>query len=67
MSRAVLVLDHPVQRQKAADWIGKAPFGTRVEFKAAKRSTDQNSKMWVLLTEVAQQVAWHGLKLTPDD
>lgn len=67
MSRATLILDNATQRQKAATWVTKAPYGTRLEFKAPKRSTDQNSKMWVLLTEVAQQVPYHGLKLTPDD
>lgn len=67
MSRATLILDNATQRQKAASWITQAPYGTRLEFKAPKRSTDQNSKMWVLLTEIAQQVPYHGLKLTPDD
>ncbi|PAQ03738.1 recombination protein NinB [Mesorhizobium mediterraneum] len=67
MSRATLILDTATQRQKATNWISQAPYGTRLEFKAPKRSVDQNSKMWVLLTEVAQQVPYHGLKLTPDD
>lgn len=67
MSRALLVLDSSFQRRKAHDWIDKAPSGTRIEFKAARRSLDQNAKMWALLTEVAQQVRWHGIKLTRDD
>src|ERR1043166_6390343 len=67
MSRAVLILDAPQMRAKATDWISKAPYGTRVEFKAARRSLDQNSKMWALLTEVADQMVWHGLKLSADD
>ena len=48
-------------------WVDKAPAGTRVEFKAPKRSTDQNAKMWACLTDIARQVQWHGIKLTADD
>ncbi len=67
MSRALLVLDNPIARQRAVSWIQKAPHGTRIEFKASKRSTDQNAKMWAMLTELATQLVWHGQKLTPDD
>lgn len=67
MSRALLILDSPSQRQKAIGWISKAPYGTRVEFKEAKRSTEQNAKMWAALTDVAQQLPWHGIKLAADD
>lgn len=67
MSRALLILDGPAARAKATTWIAKAPAGTRLEFKASKRSLDQNSKLWACLTDVAIQLPWHGLKLTPDD
>jgi hypothetical protein len=67
MGRALIVLDSTANRQKAAHWIAKAPTGTRVEFKATKRSLDQNAKMWAVLTEIAQQVEWYGQRLTPDD
>lgn len=67
MSRAVIVTYSQADRTKAANWCMKAPTGTRIEFKAARRSVDQNSKMWAMLTEVAGQVEYHGTKLTPDD
>lgn len=67
MSRALLVLDAPDVREKAKRWIDQAPVGTRVEYKAPKRSLEQNSMMWACLTEVADQVTHHGLKLTTDD
>lgn len=67
MSRALLVLDSELQRQKAIRWIEMAPFGARVEFKAPKRTLPQNDRMWAMLTDVAQQVQWHGLSLKPDD
>jgi hypothetical protein len=27
----------------------------------------QNARMWAMLTDVAQQVPWHGIRLAPDD
>lgn len=65
MGRALLVLDGPADRQKAVNWIGKAPVGTRVEFKASKRSLPQNDLMWALLTEFAQQFEHSGKKYDP--
>jgi hypothetical protein len=67
MSRALLVLNGPADRMKAADWVHKAPPGTRIEFKASKRTLSQNSRFWAMLTDVAEQLPWHGLKLKSDD
>lgn len=67
MGRALLVLDSDFQRRKAVDWIWKAPSGARVEFKAAKRSLPQNELMWAMLTDVAQQLLWHGQRLSTLD
>ena len=67
MARALLVLANDIFRQRAIDWIRKAPKDTRVEFKGPKRTLDQNSRMWAMLTDVSTQVVWHGVKLSPDD
>jgi hypothetical protein len=67
MSRAFLILANDQIRQRAVTWCQKAPEGTRLEFKAPKRTLPQNARMWAMLTDVAQQVPWHGLKLSPDD
>lgn len=67
MSRALVTVHGKIDRDRAARWAMQAPAGTRIEFKAAKRSIDQNSKMWAMLTEVAVQLPWHGIKLSPDD
>lgn len=67
MSRAFLILANDQVRQRAVSWCRKAPEGTRLEFKAPKRTLPQNARMWAMLTDVAQQVPWHGLKLSPDD
>lgn len=65
MSRALIILHTHADRQKASGWIAKAPVGTRVTFQAARRSLDQNSKLWVMLTEVAEQATHYGKRYTP--
>jgi len=67
MARALLVLDRPTMRAKALDWVQRAPFGTRVTFQGPKRTLPQNDRMWAMLTDVACQVSYHGLKLSADD
>ena len=67
MSRALIVLWRDEDRARAKLWVDKAPPGTRVEFKAVKRTTPQNDRMWAFLTDIAQQVKWHGVSLKADD
>jgi len=67
MGRALLVLETDFDRQKAVNWIGKAPVGTRVEFKASKRTLPQNDLLWALLTEVSQQITHAGNKYDPSE
>lgn len=67
MSRATLILNSELVRAKALRWINGVPPGTRVEFKAPKRTLPQNDKMWAMLTEISEQIVYHGLKLAPDD
>ena len=67
MGRALIVLTSKADRDKAIKWVSHAPWNTRVEFKASKRSVPQNDRMWAMLTDVAEQLTWHGVKLAPDD
>lgn len=67
MARALIVVSGDADRRKAANWATKAPMGTRIEFKAARRSLDQNALMWARLTQIAQTVVWYGQKLSADD
>lgn len=67
MSRYFITLRSAADRARAMKVITAAPYGTRVEVKAAKRSIPQNDLMWAALTDVAQQLPWHGVKLRPDD
>lgn len=67
MSRAVWTIFNDADRKKVTAWSWTAPIGTRVEFKAARRSVDQNAKLWASLTDIAVQVEWYGQKLSPTD
>ncbi|CCM77091.1 recombination protein NinB [Rhizobium mesoamericanum] len=67
MGRALITINSDFDRLKATQWIQKAPWGTRIEFKASKRSLPQNDKMWAMLTEVAEQTTYHGIRLYPED
>jgi len=67
VSRALVILNRASDRERVQAWAAKAPWGTRVTFQEAKRTTDQNARMWAMLTEVARQVKWDGLKLSADD
>ena len=67
MTRATLILDSEAAKERAKFWVEKAPAGTCLEFKTSKRSIPQNARLHAMLTEVAMQVPWHGLKLSVDD
>ena len=67
MSRALVILNRASDRERVQAWAAKAPWGTRVTFQEAKRTSDQNARMWAMLTEVARQVKWHGQRLSADD
>ena len=47
--------------------VKQAPDGYRVEIKPATRSLEQNARMWAMLTDLADQVVWHGQKLTAEN
>jgi hypothetical protein len=67
MSRAEIVIKGTADRARASRLLDVVPAGTRVAFKGTRRSVDQNSKMWAMLTEVSHQLKWHGQSLRPDD
>lgn len=67
MSRYLITLNTSADRARAMKVLTAAPPGSRVEIKAVKRSLPQNDRMWAMLTDVAQQLPWHGTRLRPDD
>lgn len=66
MTRYLVTLTGPRSRNEALAVVSKAPVGTRVEVKAAKRTNDQNALMWVLLTKLSLSLPWDGQKRTPE-
>jgi len=66
MGRALIVLWGAGDRERAANWVAKAPQGTRVEFKAHKRTLPQNDRMWAMLTDISTQAEHAGRHYTPD-
>ncbi len=67
MAQAMLLINDPSQRAKAIDWIKRAPWNARILFKGPARSQNQNDRMWVLLTHVAEQCIWHGQRYSTED
>jgi hypothetical protein len=67
MSRALLILANDQVRERAINWCRKAPVGTRVEYRAPKRSLPQNALLWMRLGEISRKVEWYGQHLSPDD
>ncbi len=67
MTRALIVLNNAEARATASAWVQKAPPGTRMELKKAKRTLEQNALLWSRLTEIARKVEWYDEKLTPED
>jgi hypothetical protein len=67
MSRAMITIRTPQDRTKARAWAEQVPVGTRIEFKASKRSVPQNDRMWSMLTDIASQIVWHGERLRTND
>lgn len=39
----------------------------QIEAKPMTRTLEQNAKLWATLSEVSQQVNWHGQKLSSED
>jgi hypothetical protein len=67
VSRYQITIKGAADRDRVKKYVDAAPSGTRIEIKSAKRSMAQNDKMWAMLTEIAEQVKWHGVRLRPDD
>lgn len=67
MNRALIIIRDRADRERVAKWAANVPVGTRIEFKAPRRSLDQNSLMWVRLGEIAHQVDWYGQRLSAED
>lgn len=67
MSKQIFRLVHAQARQLAKEAIDSSPDGYVVRISEPTRSLEQNSLMWASLVDVANQVVWHGRKLTSEE
>lgn len=67
MGRALLVINNNADRARAINWVDRAPAGTRLTFQGPRRSIPQNDRLWAMLTDIATQKHWHGVRLGPAD
>lgn len=61
-----VILNSPYARQRAHQLIDKAPDGLVVTVRQPTRTTDQNDKMWAMLSDVSVSKP-EGRKHTPED
>lgn len=69
--RQQFFLRSPVIALNAARFIQGLPTDNErplvVEIKPMTRSLEQNARLWAMLTDLSEQVTWHGLKLSAED
>ena len=67
MTRALVEIRSRADRNLIERWAHGVPEGTTVEFRAPRRSLDQNALMWSLLQQISKHVEWYGQKLSSED
>lgn len=60
--RTLLILNNEADKQRAKEWIDKAPKWSEITFKSPKRSNPQNSRQWAMLSIIAAELTWYGQK-----
>ena len=67
MSHGTIILNTKEARVTAHKWIDLAPDNATVDVKLNKRSIPQNDLLHAVLSELASQMLWHGMKLSVPD
>ena len=67
MSRQTFIIAFETDKGKLIEIIKKLPWNSRVEVKLPRRSLPQNDRMWAALTDISNQLLWHGQKLSTED
>lgn len=65
--KKTFTLAHLTARKRALQAVAEAPDGYVVTISEPTRSLEQNARLWAVLSEVSEQVTWHGKRLTPED
>jgi hypothetical protein len=60
------ILSHPEARRRAIEAVRQAPDGYVVKIMERTRTLSQNDALWAALQDLAEQVTWHGQKLTKE-
>lgn len=61
-----IILDTKAAKQRAIDMIAAAQYGLVFMLKERARTTEQNDRMWAMLTDVSRQCRIHGQKYPPE-
>ena len=69
MTRRIVTLQSPSDVARAKDYVDRAAAagGYEVEFRRQRRTSEQNARMWAMLSDIARQTDWHGSRLQPED
>jgi hypothetical protein len=67
MSKQIYILRNEAIRRRAMESVWNAPDNYKLVISEETRSLEQNSRLWPSLTEISNQVMWHGRKLSPGD
>lgn len=71
MNRTNYLLRNESIKDNAISFIRQLPTDDKspleVLIQERKRTKDQNAKLWPMLTDVSEQVVWHGSTLTPEE
>lgn len=62
--RRLYIIRLPQDRIRVARELQFAQPGTRVEIKGPQRTIPQNDKLHAAITDIAEQLTWHGRRLT---
>jgi hypothetical protein len=65
--KQTFILRGTIDRNKAIDAVREVGDGYVVTISQPRRSLVQNALMWVLLQELADQVVWHGQRLSAEN
>ena len=65
MSKRTVPLNTPAQKQFAHRLLDAAPMGHVLEIREPRRTSEQNDKMWAMLTDIARAKPL-GRKLEPE-
>jgi NinB protein len=64
---SIFILSHAVARQRALDAVKSAPDGYVVRVGPPRRSLEQNSALYALISDIADRREWAGRKWDTED